>query len=127
MHPSYTVVKPEFTGQYSMSAVYRVKTNLKADCMAVVVPTSRSSRPVVVVLELDGQHRLGEMSGPEVELLDPLLDGEGTEDEASGALDVESVVGGILWRTRLSCKDISRAGLDKTVVICFSCHYEDQY
>ena len=54
------------------------------------------------------------MPGPEVQLLDPLLDGERTEDQATGALDIESVVGGILWidgmsfRSRLACNSIEQ-------------------
>ena len=81
--------------------------------MAVVVATG-SRRPLVVVLQLNGQNRFREMPGPEVQLLDPLLDGERTEDQATGALDIESVVGGILWtdgmslRSRLACNSIEQ-------------------
>ena len=71
--------------------------------MAVVVATG-SRRPLVVVLQLNGQNRFREMPGPEVQLLDPLLDGERTEDQATGALDIESVVGGILWIDGISCR-----------------------
>lgn len=57
------------------------------------VVSHAATRPVAVVLQLDSQDSLGEVPGTEVQLPDPLLDGERTEDEVTGILDVESVVG----------------------------------
>ena len=41
-------------------------------------------RPVVSVLKLNGENGLGEVSGTQVQLADPLLDGDRTEDVEAG-------------------------------------------
>ena len=88
--------------------------------MAVLV---RGGWPVVSVLQLHGQHGLGEVAGSKVQLADPLLDGQGTKDEA---LDVETIFTGFLLQDKhknTECITNVGSALVKVMRLLFSSHF----